>query len=104
MSEGNEIIGEDFPQIHSDLSPQVAGQRQGGAQGIFAGPDRRRNDLSSRDDKNEIRSLKSVEKDMISLALKRYEGRMSEMAHHLGVGRSTLYRKVAEYDLDEGTS
>lgn len=104
LSEGNEITGEDFPQIHSDLSSQAVGQRQGGQQGLFSGPERRRNDLSSRDENNEIRSLQSVEKDMISLALKKYNGRMSEVARRLGVGRSTLYRKVTEYGLDGDVS
>ncbi|VAX03612.1 hypothetical protein MNBD_ALPHA03-1538, partial [hydrothermal vent metagenome] len=33
-------------------------------------------------------------------SMKKYDGRMSEVARRLGVGRSTLYRKVAEFGLD----
>ena len=36
---------------------------------------------------------------MIQLAIDHYEGHMSEVSRQLGIGRSTLYRKVREYDL-----
>jgi transcriptional regulator of acetoin/glycerol metabolism len=41
-----------------------------------------------------VRTLADVEADMIRLALKRYQGQMSEVARKLGIGRSTLYRKL----------
>ena len=47
----------------------------------------------------ELRELEEVERDMIQLAIDRYEGHMSEVSRQLGIGRSTLYRKVREYDL-----
>ena len=46
-------------------------------------------------------SLKDVEKEAIRLGLERCSGQMSEAARQLGIGRSTLYRKVREYGLDE---
>lgn len=36
---------------------------------------------------------------MIRLALGRYRGRMTEVAKRLGIGRSTLYRKIREFGL-----
>jgi DNA-binding NtrC family response regulator len=36
------------------------------------------------------------------MAIERYSGRMSEVARRLGIGRSTLYRKLKEYGLDAG--
>jgi DNA-binding NtrC family response regulator len=48
-----------------------------------------------------IRKLEDVEADMIRLALNRYRGQMSEVARKLGIGRSTLYRKMREMGLDE---
>ena len=48
-----------------------------------------------------VRALAEVEADLIRFALSRYRGRMSEVARRLGIGRSTLYRKVAELGLDE---
>lgn len=43
-----------------------------------------------------IRPLEAIEADMIRLALGRYRGHMTDIAKHLGIGRSTLYRKMRE--------
>ena len=48
-----------------------------------------------------IRKLEDVEGDMIRLALDRYRGHMSEVARKLGIGRSTLYRKVRDLGLED---
>jgi DNA-binding NtrC family response regulator len=53
-------------------------------------------------DNGEIRSLEAMEADMIRLALGRYRGHMTEVAKRLGIGRSTLYRKMREFGLEEG--
>jgi DNA-binding NtrC family response regulator len=50
-------------------------------------------------DQGEIRSLEAMEADMIRLALGRYRGHMTEVAKRLGIGRSTLYRKMREFGL-----
>jgi DNA-binding NtrC family response regulator len=55
-------------------------------------------------DKGEIRSLEAMEADMIRLALGRYRGHMTEVAKRLGIGRSTLYRKMREFGLEERAS
>ena len=47
-----------------------------------------------------LRSLEAIERDLIAFAIETYSGRMAEVARRLGVGRSTLYRKVREYDLE----
>jgi DNA-binding NtrC family response regulator len=52
-------------------------------------------------DSGEIRSLEAMEADMIRLALGRYRGHMTEVAKRLGIGRSTLYRKMREFGLEE---
>jgi DNA-binding NtrC family response regulator len=51
-------------------------------------------------DSGDIRSLEAIEADMIRLALGRYRGHMTEVAKRLGIGRSTLYRKMQEYGLE----
>ena len=38
--------------------------------------------------------------DVIRLAIGHYRGRMTEVARRLGIGRSTLYRKLAELGID----
>ncbi len=48
-----------------------------------------------------IRRLEDVEADMIRLALRRYRGQMSEVARKLGIGRSTLYRKIRALGLED---
>ena len=47
-----------------------------------------------------IRRLEEIEKDMIRLALHRYRGQMSQVARKLGIGRSTLYRKMRSLGLE----
>jgi len=48
-----------------------------------------------------MRRLEDMEAEIIRLAISRYEGRMSEVARRLGIGRSTLYRKLKELGLDQ---
>ncbi|SON57221.1 Transcriptional regulatory protein ZraR [Hartmannibacter diazotrophicus] len=52
-------------------------------------------------DDGHIRTLEALEADMIRLAIEHYGGRMAEVARRLGIGRSTLYRKLREYGIDE---
>lgn len=49
-----------------------------------------------------VRTFAELEAQIIEKTLEKYEGRMAEVARRLGIGRSTLYRKVAEYGLDKG--
>jgi len=37
---------------------------------------------------------------MIRLAIEHYKGQMSEVARRLGIGRSTLYRKLKEMGIE----
>ena len=47
-----------------------------------------------------MRPLNEVESDIIRAALSYYDGRMAEVARRLGIGRSTLYRKVRELGIE----
>ena len=53
-------------------------------------------------DDGHIRRLLDIEAKAIQRALKLYRGRMSETARRLGIGRSTLYRKIDELRIDPG--
>ena len=44
-------------------------------------------------------SLGSIERDQIKLILKMYDGNTEHAARHLGIGRTTLYRKIKKYGL-----
>src|SRR3546814_12781039 len=51
-----------------------------------------------------IRALADIEADVIRLAIGHYRGRMTEVARRLGIGRSTLYRKLAELGIDSSAA
>ena len=48
----------------------------------------------------EVAAMADVERALIAFALDHYAGRMSRVARALGIGRSTLYRKLKEYGLE----
>ena len=56
--------------------------------------------VSVLDEKGHVRPLEDVERDLIQLAIEIYAGHMTEVARRLGIGRSTLYRKVREQGLE----
>ena len=47
-----------------------------------------------------LRTLEEIEGDIIRLAIGQYRGKMTEVARRLGIGRSTLYRKLHELGID----
>jgi DNA-binding NtrC family response regulator len=47
-----------------------------------------------------VRTLEEIEHEMILFAIDRYGSQMSEVARRLGIGRSTLYRKLKELGID----
>jgi DNA-binding NtrC family response regulator len=49
----------------------------------------------------QMRRLEDIEAEAIRFAIEIHQGRMSEVARRLGIGRSTLYRKLKEYGLEE---
>jgi DNA-binding NtrC family response regulator len=49
-----------------------------------------------------LRPMEEIEADLIRLAIGHYRGKMTEVARRLGIGRSTLYRKLAELGIDTG--
>ena len=51
-------------------------------------------------EKNEqVLTLQQHEKNLISKALKRWQGRRKDAADELGISERTLYRKIKEYNL-----
>lgn len=51
-----------------------------------------------------LRPLEEIEADVIRLAIGHYRGRMTEVARRLGIGRSTLYRKLSELGIDNAAA
>jgi DNA-binding NtrC family response regulator len=54
------------------------------------------------DEQGKLASLAELERELIIFAIDRHAGRMSRVARALKIGRSTLYRKLKEYGLDDG--
>ncbi len=96
LSDGGELSPEDFPQISGMVAPAAR---------TPAAPQHAANDVAAdqpvtiTDSTGELRTLEAIERDLIQYAIDFYSGHMSEVARRLGIGRSTLYRKVREYDL-----
>ncbi|MEM5583033.1 sigma-54 dependent transcriptional regulator [Roseibium sp. AS2] len=57
--------------------------------------------MRSLDQDGHIRKLADIEEELIRAAINHYSGRMTEVARRLGIGRSTLYRKLKEYGLED---
>ncbi|MGA7674837.1 MAG: sigma-54 dependent transcriptional regulator [Rhizomicrobium sp.] len=60
--------------------------------------------LSATDASGHMRKLDEMESEIIRLAISRYDGHMSEIARRLGIGRSTLYRKLKDFGLESSES
>ncbi|NVP55684.1 sigma-54-dependent transcriptional regulator [Mycoplana rhizolycopersici] len=129
LAQGSELHTSDFPQIATqvpghaispegrvswdvDSAPAVSSpssetglpavypnfRRHEAAESADAGqPD---NAISSLDRGGQVRRLADVEEELIRFALKFYHGQMSQVARKLGIGRSTLYRKLKDYGID----
>jgi len=100
--DGSSLTAEHFPHIavqsrfsgrRTDFSPTLSKSRSdealAGAPGVtlYTG-------------EGHLRPLEEIEADIIRLAIGHYRGRMTEVARRLGIGRSTLYRKLGELGID----
>ena len=88
------LTPEAFPQI----SQTVGVPRNGGSAGAGS------NDgigVTLYEHDGNMRSLEEIEADVIRLAIGHYSGRMTEVARRLGIGRSTLYRKLADLGISD---
>ncbi len=104
LSDGHTLQPQDFPQI-SGLAPLIPVQEAAGLQDEAADQaapkdEDETNKLKFLDRSGHLRSLEAIERDLIQFAIENYSGHMSEVARRLGIGRSTLYRKVREHELD----
>jgi DNA-binding NtrC family response regulator len=128
LCDGEMLSVDDFPQIRAQVEDiAVIADRAGVAPGeaLPANPDRPEDAggetlpngraarespvqtgfgaLSALDSRGNVRTLADVELEMIKLAIDHYHGQMSEVARRLGIGRSTLYRKLKEHGIDPET-
>ena len=114
LCEGDMLTEEEFPQIRAQVEGVVdldGGSRVAAAAGSDAASEPVEAPASAPsfgivkalDDRGNVRPLADIELEMIRLAIDHYQGQMSEVARRLGIGRSTLYRKLKEYGIDPET-
>jgi DNA-binding NtrC family response regulator len=121
LADSGVLTPEEFPQIRAQVSgiselsvpataapeetPAAAEPSATAARGIRPGPVSSATDssaISLLDEKQDVRPLAAVEEEAIRFAIEHYRGQMSQVARKLGIGRSTLYRKLKEYGIDDG--
>ena len=89
LCEGDALTAADFPHIAAQsLAPPSPGEPSGAGVALYL-PD------------GNLRALDAIEADVIRLAIGHYRGRMTEVARRLGIGRSTLYRKLTELGISD---
>jgi DNA-binding NtrC family response regulator len=52
------------------------------------------------DEAGHVRTMEALESEAIRFAIEHYRGQMSQVARRLGIGRSTLYRKLKELGIE----
>jgi DNA-binding NtrC family response regulator len=109
LCEGDEITVEHFPQVAQAVEgfdvriPPLAApqpQMQRPEREIVRVEIRDPSALALLDPTGDVRPLGDVEGDTIRFALEHYRGQMSKVARKLGIGRSTLYRKLKELGIE----
>jgi len=105
LSDGDMLQLHDFPQISGQLPP-ISLSKDPIEQAPPLGATVKSAGVDVMDPDGHLRRLEDIEKDLIKFAIDTYHGHMSEVARRLGIGRSTLYRKVREHgvDVDEAKS
>lgn len=89
--DGDALTADDFPQLQEiigETGPATNGPiRESAGVQLYTGD-------------GNLRPLEEIEADVIRLAIGHYRGRMTEVARRLGIGRSTLYRKLSDLGID----
>jgi DNA-binding NtrC family response regulator len=99
LCDGDALTRADFPEIARQAEdPRPYAERMPGNR-LAAAADGAGVALYRAD--GNLRPLEEIEADVIRLAIGHYRGRMTEVARRLGIGRSTLYRKLGELGIGD---
>ncbi|SED58132.1 DNA-binding transcriptional response regulator, NtrC family, contains REC, AAA-type ATPase, and a Fis-type DNA-binding domains [Rhizobiales bacterium GAS188] len=114
LSDTDEITVAELPQIAAQVqgfSVRVPPIRTDTPQALTERPPetvrvevRDPNVLKLLDEHGDIRDIEELEADIIRFAKSHYRGHLTEVARRLKIGRSTLYRKLKQYGLDDGAA
>ncbi len=100
LCEGDALTPQDFPQIAAQIENRIA-TGVASLRAVPAQPSHQEGaGITLFEGDGHVRQLAEIEADVIRLAIGHYRGRMTEVARRLGIGRSTLYRKLTELGID----
>jgi DNA-binding NtrC family response regulator len=109
LADGDELTTAEFPQIAAQMQgfevrvppapPAELAAAAAPSPEIVRVEVRDPSSIPLLDEKGELRLLEEVEAEAIRFALRHYRGHMSEVSRKLGIGRSTLYRKLKDMGL-----
>ena len=111
LADGDELTTAEFPQIAAQVegfdvripARAAAGRGRPRAEPAPRAGHRSRRAIRTRcgfiNDSGDVRTLEEIEAESIRFALAHYRGQMSQVARKLGIGRSTLYRKMKDSGL-----
>ncbi len=112
LADGDELTTAEFPQIAAQVEgydvrippapPPIAADPSGFVALRPSGLDHHDpHSLRLINDSGDVRMLEEIETEAIRFALAHYRGQMSQMARKLGIGRSTLYRKMKDIGIGD---
>jgi DNA-binding NtrC family response regulator len=109
LGDGDELTLAEFPQIAAQVegfdvrippAPALPDASMAPVREIVRVEVRDPHGMTLVDECGEVRKLEELEADVIRFALRHYRGHMSEVSRRLGIGRSTLYRKLKDLGLE----
>ncbi len=98
LSEGSTLEPEDFPQLTT--APALTASPDNSLAATSVGASNGQGIALTQGD-GHIRPFEDIEKDIIQQSINHYNGKLSEVARRLGLGRSTLYRKMDTYGISK---
>ena len=111
LAEGPLLTPAEFPQIAAhvqgfriEIPPLPAPAALAPVREIAAREVRDPHALALMGEGGEMRTLAELEAQAIRFALVHYQGHLSAISRRLGIGRSTLYRKLKELGLDDAAA
>lgn len=111
LADGDELTISEFPQIAAQVdgfdvripaAPSATAREMKPEREIIRVEVHDPNVLRLLDEAGNLRRFEQLEAETLRFALGYYRGQMSAVARKLGIGRSTLYRKLKEYGLQHG--
>ncbi len=104
LCESGQLGVADFPQIaggldteYQDQDKKMSDLMKSGGSGKYGVKN-----LTLQENDGHFRRMCDIEKEVIVAAMQHYQEHMSEIARRLGIGRSTLYRKMEEFNIPHG--